>query len=81
MVSSVFRKFTMKSPENGSDRWRLVLIGFRTARYIGNGDIYKCFSTSSLVQVRWAALESLMEGIWLRQSDVWSLAVTMWEVS
>lgn len=59
---------------------RVVKIGdFGLARDIYKNDYYRK-EGEGLLPVRWMAPESLMDGVFTCQSDVWSFGVLVWEV-
>ncbi|XP_072155472.1 proto-oncogene tyrosine-protein kinase ROS isoform X1 [Bemisia tabaci] len=59
---------------------RIVKIGdFGLARDIYKNDYYRK-EGEGLLPVRWMAPESLVDGVFTSQSDVWSFGVLVWEV-
>jgi len=57
-----------------------VKIGdFGMSRQIYNGDYYRKGNKGEM-PIRWMAPESLSEGIFTSQSDVWSYGVVIWEM-
>ncbi|XP_042904175.1 proto-oncogene tyrosine-protein kinase ROS isoform X2 [Parasteatoda tepidariorum] len=59
---------------------RIVKIGdFGLARDIYKNDYYRK-EGEGLLPVRWMAPESLIDGIFTNQSDVWAFGVLLWEV-
>lgn len=59
---------------------RMVKIGdFGLARDIYNSDYYRK-EGEGLLPVRWMSPESLVDGIFTTQSDVWAFAVLCWEI-
>ncbi|XP_029165112.1 LOW QUALITY PROTEIN: proto-oncogene tyrosine-protein kinase ROS-like [Nylanderia fulva] len=59
---------------------RIVKIGdFGLARNLYKEDYYRK-KGEGLLPVRWMAPESLMDGIFTSQSDVWAFGVLMWEI-
>ncbi|KAJ8678681.1 hypothetical protein QAD02_014468 [Eretmocerus hayati] len=60
---------------------RVVKIGdFGLARDIYKNDYYRK-EGEGLLPVRWMAPESLIDGVFTSQSDVWAFGVLMWEIT
>ncbi|XP_015109279.1 proto-oncogene tyrosine-protein kinase ROS [Diachasma alloeum] len=60
---------------------RVVKIGdFGLARDIYKNDYYRK-EGEGLLPVRWMAPESLMDGVFTTQSDVWAFGILMWEIT
>ncbi|XP_014223646.1 proto-oncogene tyrosine-protein kinase ROS [Trichogramma pretiosum] len=60
---------------------RVVKIGdFGLARDIYKNDYYRK-EGEGLLPVRWMAPESLVDGVFTSQSDVWAFGVIMWEIT
>ncbi|XP_077261634.1 receptor protein-tyrosine kinase sevenless isoform X2 [Temnothorax americanus] len=60
---------------------RVVKIGdFGLARDIYKNDYYRK-EGEGLLPVRWMAPESLVDGVFTSQSDVWAFGVLMWEIT
>lgn len=77
------RNCLVSSLEGGLDSsssGRIVKIGdFGLARDIYKNDYYRK-EGEGLLPVRWMAPESLMDGVFTCQSDVWAFGVLIWEV-
>lgn len=59
---------------------RVVKIGdFGLARDIYKNDYYRKVG-QGLLPVRWMSPESLMDGVYTSQSDIWSFGVLCWEI-
>ncbi|KAM5325675.1 proto-oncogene tyrosine-protein kinase ROS isoform 1-T1 [Glossophaga mutica] len=68
------------SVKDYSSSSRIVKIGdFGLARDIYKNDYYRKRG-EGLLPVRWMAPESLMDGIFTTQSDVWSFGILIWEI-
>ncbi|ODM95791.1 Proto-oncogene tyrosine-protein kinase ROS [Orchesella cincta] len=68
-----------RSGSNGECR-RVVKIGdFGLARDIYRNDYYRK-EGEGLLPVRWMAPESLVDGVFTTQSDVWAFGITAWEI-
>lgn len=66
----------LPSGKNG----RLKITDFGLTKFVGDENVYKPKSVTQM-PVGWSALESLEQLIWMRESDVWSLGVLIWEVN
>ncbi|KAK7868921.1 hypothetical protein R5R35_014230 [Gryllus longicercus] len=65
---------------SGDPRTRVVKIGdFGLARDIYKNDYYRK-EGEGLLPVRWMAPESLVDGVFTCQSDVWAFGVLIWEI-
>ncbi|XP_063241344.1 proto-oncogene tyrosine-protein kinase ROS isoform X2 [Bacillus rossius redtenbacheri] len=71
------RNCLVSSPQPGS---RVVKIGdFGLARDIYKNDYYRK-EGEGLLPVRWMSPESLVDGVFTSQSDVWAFGVLVWEI-
>lgn len=73
----------MDPPDGTGDREgqeRVVKIGdFGLARDVYRNDYYRK-EGEGLLPVRWMAPESLIDGVYTTQSDVWAFGVLLWEI-
>ncbi|XP_068721735.1 uncharacterized protein [Montipora capricornis] len=53
---------------------------FGMARAMYDSDYYR-FGRKAMLPIRWMAPESLADGLFTNKSDVWSLGVTLWELT
>lgn len=63
-----------------SMQYIIVLGDFGMARDIYETDYYKK-ETKGLLPVRWMAPESLSDGVFTTDSDVWSYGIVLWEIA
>ncbi|XP_058444154.1 protein sevenless isoform X2 [Malaya genurostris] len=71
------RNCLVSSPD---PRERVVKIGdFGLARDIYNNDYYRK-EGEGLLPVRWMSPESLVDGVFTSQSDIWAFGVLLWEI-
>eukprot|EP00049_Salpingoeca_infusionum_P011672 m.203812 g.203812 ORF g.203812 m.203812 type:complete len:361 (+) comp14998_c0_seq2:2780-3862(+) len=64
----------------GTNLSNIKLSDYGMARYLSNNTYYRKVVKGQL-PLRWMSPESVEDEVWTTQSDVWSFAVTMWEVS
>ncbi|XP_017045801.1 protein sevenless [Drosophila ficusphila] len=74
------RNCLVTESSGGADRRRTVKIGdFGLARDIYKSDYYRK-EGEGLLPVRWMSPESLVDGLFTTQSDVWAFGVLCWEI-
>ncbi|XP_052857892.1 protein sevenless [Drosophila gunungcola] len=74
------RNCLVTESSGGTDRRRTVKIGdFGLARDIYKNDYYRK-EGEGLLPVRWMSPESLVDGLFTTQSDVWAFGVLCWEI-
>uniref|UniRef100_T1IRG8 receptor protein-tyrosine kinase n=1 Tax=Strigamia maritima TaxID=126957 RepID=T1IRG8_STRMM len=81
-ISHYFRDLAARNclVSSRNPAFRVVKIGdFGLARDIYKNDYYRK-EGEGLLPVRWMSPESLMDGVFTTQSDVWAFGVLLWEV-
>eukprot|EP00049_Salpingoeca_infusionum_P016588 m.340811 g.340811 ORF g.340811 m.340811 type:complete len:1193 (+) comp16107_c0_seq4:186-3764(+) len=76
----VHRDLAARNVLVGADLSHVKISDYGMARYIGDNDYYRK-QTKGAVPLRWMSPESAEDQIWTTQSDVWSFAVCIWEVT
>ncbi|XP_078416259.1 proto-oncogene tyrosine-protein kinase ROS-like [Cetorhinus maximus] len=73
------RNCLVSTKEYNSTNRKVKIGDFGLARDIYKNDYYRK-EGEGLLPVRWMAPESLIDGLFTNQSDVWSFGILMWEV-
>ncbi len=69
-----------KANENEEPIISVKVGDFGLARDMYSVHYYKQASSNKLLPIRWMAPESIVDGVYTSQSDVWSFGVVVWEI-